>query len=270
MLDHGVVEGRADAALDRVRIMRVFDFVGVSEAVNELRAELQPPPAIVLDQEQEQEAHQIRGTIPDSEDEDDEMLFDVEQAESPPKLRDKVVERTPDESAPRLGLLLINNIAHVVNPLLKSNYAQGQALLTTFMRSLSHLTTSFDILTLIINAAVTPRPAYSFSTTTIAPQSTWIDDPTARPPSFLDQPSIFAAGTARPALGKPFSYYIDLHLLLNTLPKKRRDAEIVYGGKVGKAEFVTVVEVLGDRLDGRLGRWAAIVIEGGVKLREAF
>jgi len=81
---------------------------------------------------------------------------------------------------------------------------------------------------------------------------------------------MFASTTARPALGKAFTYHIDLHLLLSQLPKRRRDAEIAFGGKAGRGEFVNVVEVLADRLDGKLGVWAAFTIDKSGSLKPAF
>jgi hypothetical protein len=135
-----------------------------------------------------------------------------------------------------------------------------------FMRSLSNLTATHNISTIFINTAIPPRSTDP-STTTGAPSGTWIEDPTVRTPSFLDRPSIFAASTARPALGKPITYSIDLHLLLSVLPKRRRDSEIVYGGKMGRAELANTVEVLSDRWDGRFGRWAAFVMGNGVELK---
>ncbi|KAF2433109.1 P-loop containing nucleoside triphosphate hydrolase protein [Tothia fuscella] len=263
-------ESIAEAALERVKIMRVFDFVGVIEAITELRADPQPSAGKPQPQNVGQPSSPTpRAEIPDSEDED-EMLFDIEEQVSPPNEQDPEIELPSNDSPSNLGLILIDNIAHVVNPLLKTNYAQGQALFTTFMRSLSHFTEDHNISTILINTAVTPQRGYSWQGPTIAPPSTWIDDPLARPPSYLDQPSMFDACAARPALGKPFTYCVDLHLLLSTMPKRRRDAEIAYGGKAGKAEYVNVMEVLGDRWDTRLERWAAFAVVDGVGLKAAF
>jgi hypothetical protein len=145
----------------------------------------------------------------------------------------------------------------------------GQSLLTTFLRSLRILTNTHDIATVLLNSASAPKSAFNTSAMNV-PQSTWIQEPTATAPSFSDQPSIFASTTVRPALGKPFTYHVDLHLLLSQLPKRRRDAEIAFGGKPGRGEFVNVIEVLADRLDGRLGMWAAFTIEKSGRLKPAF
>jgi hypothetical protein len=283
------VETTAGKALERVKIMRVFDFVGVSEAVNELRAGLESPLSQQGSLVETPRARPARHEIPDSEDEDDDddddMLLDWELTQHDQET-EKNSRASPDNIDEKLGLLFIDNIAHAVNPLLKSNYVQGtqhftpdlahysppagQSLFVTFMRSLSHFTATHNISTILINTAVTPRPNYVTDTSLTGPPGTWVEDPTARQPSFLDQPSIFAASTARPALGKPLTYCVDLHLFLSELPKRRRDSEIVYGGKMGRAELVAIMEVLGDRWEGRLGRWAAFVMENGVELKAAF
>jgi hypothetical protein len=103
-----------------------------------------------------------------------------------------------------------------------------------------------------------------------APKSTWIQEPNAAPPSFSDQQSIFSSTTVRPSLGKAFTYHVDLHLLLSQLPKRRRDAEIAFGGKAGRGEFVNVIEVLADRVNRRLGMWSVFTIDKSGSLKPAF
>jgi len=120
------VESTAEKALERVKIMRVFDFVGVSEAVDELRTDLQAPPHHESPPKEKQRLETTRVEIPDSEEEDDDdMLFDWEPTQ--PLKSSRREDRSPsDDSNGKLGLLLVDNIAHVVNPLLKSNYVQGK------------------------------------------------------------------------------------------------------------------------------------------------
>lgn len=127
------VEDLAEQALESVKIMRVFDFVGVSEAINELRAELQASPEIPADQPRNAG---LPRQIPDSEgeDNDDDMLLDIP---AEPGALDKVAssEQVVSKNV-KFGLILIDNIAHVVNPLLKSNYAQGIPILPRLIESL--------------------------------------------------------------------------------------------------------------------------------------
>ena len=251
------VEGQDAAAeavamLDRVKIIKVFDFVGLTEGVAEIRADFEgerdapagpppPPQKIVIP----------KGTIGDSEDEgEDEMLDDAPSADDRPNL-----PKMPPPSGPNdpRHLLVIDNIAHLASPLLKNNRSQGQALLTSFMRSLSHLTRTYDLCTVVLNNAISYRQS-----------------------SREETPSIFSSCTLRPALGKAFASLLDLHLLVHRVPKTAGDARMIFGGGGGGGqrtdrapEMVSVVEVLQDRAGGRVGRWAAVVGNETGGLRDA-
>jgi len=106
----------ADQALNRVKIMRVFDFVGVSEAIDELRDDMRAlrlkgilgTVAVAIPTQ--------RTHIDDSEsEEEDLMLFDGanDEAESAPTVEEAV------------SMIVVENITHVVHPILKSDYVQG-------------------------------------------------------------------------------------------------------------------------------------------------
>ena len=105
----------ADQTLDRVKIMRVFDFIGVSEAIDELRNDIKKTAF--------EDQKDVRGStvitqithIEDSEDEEDEdlMLFSDVNDEAEMK-------------SDSVSLVLIDNITHVLNPILKADYIQGQ------------------------------------------------------------------------------------------------------------------------------------------------
>lgn len=132
-------EEGAKAMLDHVRIMRVFDFVGMKEALSEVKEGLEgtkPKEYEGLEErenEVEKEQQPIRSTIADSEDEDEEILFDIEvRPESQPQILprqpsidDAGGEEGKDGEQGRIRFLLIDNLAHVLNPLLKQNYVQG-------------------------------------------------------------------------------------------------------------------------------------------------
>jgi hypothetical protein len=125
----GDLESVAEAALERVKIMRVFDFVGVSEAVNELGAEMKAPQFTATSSPGPQLEETVRREVPDSEDEDDEMLFDSEVRNAVPAKVENNTKQSSEDSEAKLGLILVDNIAHAVSPLLKTNYAQGQLIL---------------------------------------------------------------------------------------------------------------------------------------------
>ncbi|KAK3674686.1 hypothetical protein LTR78_005408 [Recurvomyces mirabilis] len=225
--------GDADAAMDvlhRLKIMKVFDFVGLTEAVSEVR-EVLDTHARSMNSSQAR-AVAPRGTIGDSQDEEEEEMMDV------------LVPLQPDrekKSDPCLGLLLIDNIAQLATPLLKNNHVQGQALLTNFMRSLSHSTKAYDLCTLLINGT------------------------TSYAQSKEETPSIFTSCLSRPALGRTFGYGLDTHLLMHAVPKTGADARAVYGGKSGGRNdrpigMANVLEVLQDRSGGCVGRWVAFTV----------
>jgi hypothetical protein len=93
----GVSEGDVEGVLRRVKIVRVFDFVGVDEAIAELQAALSG-------KRKRRRGRRRGGEVLDSEDEEDE----------------KEVEGWVE-------MVLVDNLTSVVNPLLKSNYVQGQS-----------------------------------------------------------------------------------------------------------------------------------------------
>ena len=59
-------------------------------------------------------------------------------------------------------------------------------------------------------------------------------------------------------------------MMLSQIPKRKNDAEILVGGKYGRTEIVSVMEVLADRSGDRMGRWAAFSIIKGLELKPAF
>lgn len=268
--------------LERVRIMRVFDFDGVVEAIGEVREELEkvvreptgspcPHPAF------SPEKRRPREEVADSEDEDggldneEDMLYGgVSKPEVPqtapgtsrPGIESKEVA---ENEGGKISIIVIDNLTQVLNPLMKSNYVQAHALLTTFLRSLTDLTHSHTLVTILLNSAISPRHLQN----PFAPPSEHHPNPL---PSHQgsDHPSIFASNLAYPALGKTFTYFLDLHLLLSKLPRRRGDARIYYSNQNADhakgqrdVEMVNVIEVLSDRWEGRVGQWGAFEFLGG-------
>jgi hypothetical protein len=160
------VEDVAAKILDRVKIMRVFDFVGVREAIAEIRDDLEgrkvgvrspksrtperlKSPKRPTPEPLTPEPLPKRTVVADSEDEDDddEMLFDAASPPKPEKAAPAVQEPSPNqqlqasaietmsESIPqqeeppgKVTFILIDNLAHVLNPSLKKDYVQGPSL----------------------------------------------------------------------------------------------------------------------------------------------
>ncbi|TID24309.1 Alpha-glucosidase [Venturia nashicola] len=269
----------AERALERLKILRVFDFVGVVEAVGELSEELRCDDPTESDVNKEtrpnfkSSPHKPRTEIADSDEEDDseeDMLFTTPL----PTTKTTSTSHPPSIPLEKIGMIIIDNVTQPLAPILKTNYTRAQSLLTTFLTSLRHLTTTYDIATLLLNMASVPKSSFPYNhgnpSTKAPPQSTYLPDPLSATPTFSDQVSIFASTSVRPALGKTFAYQLDLHLLVSSLPKRRRDAEVVVGGKSGRAEVVGVIEVLGDRVDDRVGMWTAYRIEKDGSLKAAF
>lgn len=155
------IEDVAAEVLDRVKIMRVFDFVGLREAVGEIRDMLEGKSALTTSKEgKEVKEHVVdeeeqlvnktppkRTVVLDSEDEeeDEEMLFDAEATVTKPTpapaVQDRGLEQQPrlshteldqeqtisEEDRGKVKFILIDNLAAVINPLLKKDYIQSQS-----------------------------------------------------------------------------------------------------------------------------------------------
>lgn len=75
----------------------------------------------------------------------------------------------------------------------------------------------------------------------------------------------------RPALGKSFTYMIDTSIMLYALPKRKEDADILYGDTFEgrQAQYTGVFEVLYDKNGTRAESWAAFEIVDGVEIKSA-
>jgi len=147
-------EDLAAKVLDRVKIMRVFDFVGVREAIGEIRDEIEKKKDVERASNSEEKKTELpmneaakeeppvekvpvkRTYVADSEDEEDdeEMLFDsdvtgtraAQSVQNPEPTRIEASEDTNAEIIPGpMKIVLIDNLAQVLNPLLKKDYIQG-------------------------------------------------------------------------------------------------------------------------------------------------
>jgi len=101
----------ATAILDRVNIMRVFDFEGVIEGLNELIDSM--------------ERKQIpKNTIRDSQEEAEEEVLMLPEEEA------RLGKEKEESKTPAAGMVLINNPSQVLGLLLKDNYARGMCIFT--------------------------------------------------------------------------------------------------------------------------------------------
>lgn len=303
------VQERAAKTLDRVRILRVFDFVGMREAVGELRdglegrevsdgggraigKEREASTAGKGGAEKELPLQVERTEVADSEDEDedledgdDEMLFDttalgsvadpVQMLPSNPTADVGTPNSGPEEqdttnpvSQLPLKTILIDNLAHVLTPLLKQDAISANTLATTFLTTLLNMTSAHALHTILLNPCTMPRgPSPSRRPADDAPQG----PPQGRAPQPPPPPSIFSSNVAVPALLGLMSRYADAHVLVSMLPRRKLDARVYYAagrdrGRKRGVEMAGVVEVIADRRGGRTGAWAAFREEkdGGI------
>lgn len=149
------IEELAAKVLDRVKIMRVFDLIGVVEAVSEIKGELEGisnPSEVQHLQEEKSEPKAAleqkvakRTVVEDSEDEDDNMLFDLDSpppviTTSPPPNAKLIPQEGSVEASnqgftvgqTKTSFILVDNLAHVLSPLLKKDYIQGTRILSPY------------------------------------------------------------------------------------------------------------------------------------------
>ena len=237
----------ATAMLDRVKVMRVFDFAGVVEAISEVN-ELMEAMTLKADSRPVEASEQRKDEIVDSEEDPDE---EDEEPQRHSQHETDHLHGNEAHSGP-IGMIIIDSITNVVSAMMVKSQVQGQALLASFMRSLQHLTSRCHVCTILTNAAVGKNPS--------------------RNPSYQHGPredvSIFSSTMGKPALGKTFTFLIDTSVFLSTVPKTSDDAFIAFGGgeKVPSYQKALIFEVLRDRCGNREGRWAAFEIAAEVKL----
>ncbi|THZ22307.1 hypothetical protein D6C91_04074 [Aureobasidium pullulans] len=190
----------ATSTLDRVKIMRVFDFEGVVEGLNELIDDL--------------EGRNVpKNTIGDSQEEAEDEMLDVGSE-----------EKVEEEKKEQAGMVLINNLSQVLGLLLKNNYAQGQATLTTLVRRLRNTAKEHNLCIVLLSWSVT----YG---------------------SDQERVSIFESIKARPGLGKSLGYLVDTQLLIDAIPRTAK-------GKGAASDMVNVIEVIysgGNHQAGKFG-----------------
>lgn len=229
--------------LNRLKIMKIFDYIGLMEAVAEvqdfLEREPPPPPPPPLP----------KGTISDSEDEHEEdLLDDNDEGHStlPPAAAAATTSKSPLPTLPPESndplhphLLIISSLSRILSPLLKSNYTHGQAILASFLRLLGHLAKVHDLCILGFGDAAAAAATRPKSTS-----------------SAEGRLSMFKSCTMRSVLGDgTVGGLVDMHLYLHGLPKEG-----------GGMKMARVLEVVHDRHDGRFSRWAAFEYDSDGRL----
>lgn len=268
--DQSVVE-EATSLLDRVKVMRVFDFAGVVEAVSEI-GQIWEKGDHNADGQLEAECQKGNKIIDDSE--TDDVSCDNDNGSNASSIaRAENYDEQPEDKSCCISMVIIDTITNIASSMVQRNQTQGilmavsddicqcvvtdsnskgQAMLTSFMGSLHHLTTRRHICTLLVNMAVgldsSSHLKYQRKTGNNA--------------------SIFASVLGKPALGRIYKHHIDTSVFLSFIPETQEDAEIAYGGAhAAKWKKVSVCEVLSDRYGGREGQWACFEIVDEVRVK---
>ncbi|KAK6587255.1 hypothetical protein PZA11_000545 [Diplocarpon coronariae] len=268
----------AQRCLEMVAISRVFDFEGLWEVLGEIdqdtssggNSAIAPAmrPSGVQGDELEildsQEDLTPEPTIPMSP-----------ELANPSSARDEEAGAGPE-------IIIVDNLTHIINELFarkekREGPSSPHAILTLLSSTLHTLAKSRNILTVLHNTTTPSATQPSYSSRQQAHHSA--------------PKSIFAATPTKPALGQVFSQFPDLHIFLHDMPRRREDAEALYGREeeAGPSDqksvgYCTLIEVLKDecpilgrdregerRFAWREQRWTAVVVAGdGTGLVAAF
>ena len=250
--------GEINRLLDQVSITPVFDFIGLREAIQEFSERLKQPST-----HSTHRAPALGNTllsrpieIPDSQEEDEKEGCSTDSspvaATLPPPTHSK------EDGARGAGMLIIDNITSIINPLIRNHYVSGHDVLTAFLRGLSLRTHNADLCIVLLNNATASSATSSTSSSTAY-----------RPPTSMPPPSIFASNRSVPMLGPTFAGAVDMHVLLSMMPKRAQDARAFYYGDEEKEAYprptrrkrevqvARVLEVLLDRHEGSQEQWGA-------------
>jgi hypothetical protein len=237
------VEKDVQRCLEMVAISRVFDIEGLWEVLGEVGRgstsydESDALPSS-LDPNPNQQSHQVPTEILDSE---EELTPEEALAISP---------RNEDSSGTEI--LIIDNLTHIITELLaRKEKSEAHSFLTLLSLTIHTMTHTSNILTILHNGASPSKStatSNTYPTTTTTPRNQHQRQPQIQNPS-----SIFPSNPVKPALGQIFTQFPELHLFISRLPKKREDAEALYGqdeesssGYQKDVKCCYVVEVLKD------------------------
>jgi hypothetical protein len=115
---------KATSMLDRVKVMRVFDFAGVVEAIGEV-GEMWEAVSREWDDAKERKAQSKKAikAISDSEDEGEEMLDDLANPER--LIPQEDLTSTTTDGAGQIGVIVIDTITNVVSSMMSKSQIQG-------------------------------------------------------------------------------------------------------------------------------------------------
>lgn len=253
--DGGGASERIMEVLGRLNISKVFDAEGLDEALMELGGTLDAAREQQELQRRQQQQQSVRSkgsntvaaaaqegnktaTIGDSEEDDDGE--DLEEEENPEKDKAKEAPISTASKSPPATLLLINSISQILTPIIRNNYIQGQALLTSLMRSIADLTKRHQLFTIVLGEAGFRSVA---------------EDETL---------SAFKSCVMKPAVGYGIGFLVDVHLYLHRpfvgadSQKKMmmKKGEGPAGAQSQDRNEVSVLEIVEDRRGDRYQSYA--------------
>lgn len=252
----GGASERIMEVLGRLNISKVFDAVGLDEALVELGGTLDAArEQQEIERRQQQQSVRSKGsntvaaaaqegnktaTIGDSEEDDDEE--DLEEEEKPEKDKAKEAPISTASKSPPATLLLINSISQILTPIIRNNYIQGQALLTSLMRSIADLTKRHQLFTIVLGEAGFRSVA---------------EDETL---------SAFKSCVMKPAVGYGIGFLVDVHFYLHRpfvgadsqkkMMMMMKNGEGPAGAQSQDRNEVSVLEIVEDRRGDRYQSYA--------------
>ncbi|TGO62050.1 hypothetical protein BOTNAR_0119g00140 [Botryotinia narcissicola] len=275
------IQKEVNALLELVAISRVFDIEGLWEVLSELErpddlfrnnGDDQEMPATILSRTSKHVAgkieplHKIPDEICDSEDEDIELT-------PPPPVEPPVLTPIPSSTETSPEILIIDSMHHLITHLFThSEKVSAHNLLSLLSHALHTLTRTQNMLTILHNTTTSTKPTFANRNSSRQPPP---------PPPTIQ--SIFTFPAQKPSLGRIFDDFLNLHIMISKIPKKRGDAETLYArdentSHVGSEDvaYSFVFEVLRDecpvlggerkvgrRFGDREQRWGVFEMEDG-------
>ncbi|KAF7915220.1 uncharacterized protein EAE98_011305 [Botrytis deweyae] len=294
------IQKEVNALLELVAISRVFDIEGLWEVLSELgqphdlsrnNGDDQEIPTIIPPRTSKpvegkaEPLHKIPDEICDSEEEDIELTPPPPPPSPPPPVKPTTPTPSSTETTPEI--LIIDSMHHLISHLFThSEKVSAHNLLSLLSQTLHTLTHTHNILTILHNSTLPTKSHFAIPHPSRQPQPPH-PHPHPPPPPPPTIQSIFPSPSQKPSLGRIFDDFLNLHILISKLPKKREDAELLYcrddntfTSRVGNEEvaYSFVFEVLRDecpvlggerKLGRRFGdreqRWGVFEMGGGVE-----
>ncbi|KAF7952560.1 uncharacterized protein EAE97_002057 [Botrytis byssoidea] len=223
------IQKEVNALLELVAISRVFDIEGLWEVLSELgrpddlfrkNEDDQEMPATIPSRTSKpvegktEPLHKIPDEICDSEDEDIELT----PPPPPPPVKPQVLTPIPSSTETSPEILIIDSMHHLITHLFThSEKVSAHNLLSLLSHTLHTLTRTQNILTILHNTTTSTKPTFANQHSSRQPPP---------PPPTIH--SIFTSPAQKPSLGRIFDDFLNLHIMISKLPKKRGDAEMLY------------------------------------------